>query len=205
MDVEDIGRLRVQGFTVARRGYDRREVDRFLDGLIEWIDTDAPKDLGDLAVKRKLELVGKSTAQILLATEKESEGLRGQAEEECAELRADANAASLAVRRDADEYAAKTRDKADKDARRSTDAAQAKAKGIIEDANRRRAQVEGVIAELEARRDAALGALERLRGDLASTIGDHTSTPRRIARSGEAKDESTEKKVARAGAEPAEV
>jgi len=204
MDVEDIGRLRVQGFTVARRGYDRREVDRFLDSLIEWIETDAPKDLGDQAVKRKLELVGKSTGQILLATERESEELRSQAEEECAGLRADADAASLAVRRDADGYATKTRDKADQDARGTTESARAKAKALVEEANRRRAQVEGVIAELETRRDAALSELERLRGELASTIGEHTPDPRRFARGGEANGERSEKKAAPALAEPGE-
>jgi DivIVA domain-containing protein len=203
MDVEDIGRLRVQGFTVARRGYDRRDVDRFLDSLIEWIETDAPKELGDLAVKRKLELVGKSTAHILLTTEKESEQLRSQAEQECEELRADADAASVAVRRDADEYATKTRDKADQDARRTTEAAQAKAKRIVDDANGRRTQVEGVIAELEARRDAVLSELERLRDDLASTIGEH-ATPRRFARDGDANGERSEN-VARAGADPGDV
>ena len=129
MDVDDIGRLRVQGFTAARRGYDHREVDRFLDSLIEWLETDAPRELGDLAVKRKLELVGKSTAHILLTTEKESEELRSQAEQECAELRADADAASVAVRRDADEYATETRDKADQDAHRTTEAARGRRRG----------------------------------------------------------------------------
>ena len=123
MDVDDIGRLRVQGFTAARRGYDHREVDRFLDSLIEWIETDAPRELGDLAVKRKLELVGKSTAQILLTAEKEAEELLSLAEQECAELRADADAASAAVRGEADAYATKTRDKADQDAHRTTEAA----------------------------------------------------------------------------------
>jgi DivIVA domain-containing protein len=205
MDVDDIGHLRVQGFTVARRGYDRREVDRFLDSLIEWIETDAPKELGDLAVKRKLELVGKSTAHILLTTEKESEELRSLAEQECAELRADADAASVAVRRDADEYATKTRDKADQDAHRTTEAARGRAQGILEDANRRRAQVEEVIAELEARRDAALSELDRLRGELASAIGEHTATERRFARGGEANGEGSEENVARAGADPGEV
>jgi DivIVA domain-containing protein len=47
MDREDIERLRVQGFTVARRGYDRREVDKFLAALVEWLETDAPKELRD--------------------------------------------------------------------------------------------------------------------------------------------------------------
>jgi DivIVA domain-containing protein len=201
MDLEDIHRLRGQGFTVTRRGYDHREVDRFLDSLVEWVETDAAKELGDQAVKRKLELVGKSTAQILLTTEKESEQLRSQTEEECAELRAEAEGASLAVRRDADEYATKTREKADHDARRTGEVAVAKAKGIVEEAEQRRAQVEAVIAELDARRDGTLRELDRLRHELGSTIGEHTSAPRAHGRGGETNGERTDKKSARAGAE----
>jgi DivIVA domain-containing protein len=201
MDLEDIHRLRVQGFTVARRGYDRREVDRFLDALLDWIDTDAAKDLGDQAVKRKLELVGKSTAHILLTTEKESEGLRSQTEAECAELRAEAEGASLAVRHDADEYATKTREKAEQDARRTGEVAGAKAKGIVEEAERRCAQIEAVIAELDARRDGTLRELEQLRRELASTIGEHTSAARPHGRGGETNGERTDEKSARAVAE----
>jgi hypothetical protein len=111
MDWNDIERRRVHGFTVARRGYDRREVDKFVAALGDWIETDAGKDLGDQAVKRKLELVGKSTAHILLTTEQEAEALRAQTEEECAELRSQADAASAETRRAADEYAKKVRDR----------------------------------------------------------------------------------------------
>ena len=87
MDWNEIERLRIDGFTVARRGYDRREVDKFLGALMDWLETDAPKDLGGMAVKRKFELAGKSTAQILLTTEKESEQMLRETEEECANLR----------------------------------------------------------------------------------------------------------------------
>ena len=173
MDWRDIEQRRVQGFSVARRGYDRREVDKFVAALGDWIETDAGKDLGDAAVKRKLELVGKSTAHILLTTEKESEQLRAQTEEECAELRSQAEAASAEARRAADEYAKKVREKADQDARRTSEAAAAKARGIVEEAERRRAQIDVVIAELDARRDDTLRELERLRGELVSTIAEH--------------------------------
>jgi DivIVA domain-containing protein len=173
VDWNDIERLRVQGFTVARRGYDRREVDKFLAALWDWIETDAARDLGDQAVKRKLELVGKSTAQILLATEKESEALRAQTDEECTELRSRAEAASRETRGAADEYAKKVREQADQEARRTGEAASAKANEIVERAERRRAQIEVAIAELDARRDEALRELERLQGELASTIAAH--------------------------------
>ena len=184
MDWNDIERLRVEGFTVARRGYDRREVDKFLAALGDWIETDAAKDLGDQAVKRKLELVGKSTAQILLTTEKESEQLRAQTEEECAELRSQAEASSREAHRAADEYAKQVRDKADQDARRTAEAASAKAKGIVEEAERRRAQIEAAIAELDAHRDGTLRELELLHGELASTIEEHKPGARRHGRGG---------------------
>ena len=184
MDWKDIERLRVQGFTVARRGYDRREVDRFLAALEDWIETDAAKDLGDQTVRRKLELVGKSTAQILLATEKESEELRAQTEEECAELRSRAEAASREARSAADEYAGTVRDKADNDARRTAEAASATAKRIVEQAEQRRAEIEAVIAALDAQREDTLRELERLQGELASTIKEHKPGARSHGRDG---------------------
>ena len=58
MDWTHFEQLRVSGFTMTRRGYDKREVDRFLDSLAEWLETDAANELGDQAVQRKLELVG---------------------------------------------------------------------------------------------------------------------------------------------------
>jgi DivIVA domain-containing protein len=185
MDWEEIERLRAQGFTPARRGYDRREVDKFLDALVDWLETDAAKDLGGAAVKRKLELAGKSTAQILLTTENESEQMLRQTEEECAELRSEAEAAALEARRAAEEYAKKVREKAAQDARRTGEAASAKAKQIAEQGERRQAQIEALIGELNTRRDGALRELERLHGELASTIGKHRSGARSDRRNGE--------------------
>lgn len=184
MDWNDIERLRVQGFTLARRGYDRREVDKFLAALTDWLETDAAKDLGGMAVKRKLELAGKSTAHILLTTEKEAEQMRLRTDEECAELRTQAEAAALQARQAADEYAKKVREKADQEARRTGEAAGAKAKQTVEEGDRRRAQIDAVIADLDARRDDTLRQLERLRGDLSSTIEQHQPAPLSKKRNG---------------------
>ena len=38
MDWNEIERLRIDGFRVARRGYDRREVDEFLGALLDWLE-----------------------------------------------------------------------------------------------------------------------------------------------------------------------
>jgi len=175
MDWKDIDRLRDPGFTIARRGYDRREVDRLLGSLVEWLETDAAKELGELAVKRKLEFVGKSAARILLTTEEESAQLRRLTDEECLELRSAAEAASLEERQAADDYAKKVRAKADEEAREATEAARAITKQIVEDGERRGAQIEAVVSELEARRDGTIQELDRLRAELSSTIGTHES------------------------------
>lgn len=173
MDRNDIERLRVQGFTVDRRGYDQREVDKFLSALTEWLDADAAKELGGDAVKRKLELAGKSTAHILLAAEEEADAMRRQIEEECSKLRSQAEAAALQTRQAADEYAQKVKEKADEDARRTGDAASANAKRTIDEGARLRAQIDAVIGELETRRSETLQDIERLRGALASTMEKH--------------------------------
>jgi cell division septum initiation protein DivIVA len=178
MDWNEIERLRIDGFAVARRGYDRREVDKFLGALLDWLETDAPKDLGGMAVKRKFELAGKSTAQILLTTEHESEQMVRQTEEECADLRSQAEAVSREVRRAADEHSAKVREKADEDARRTRDAASAWAKQVVDEGERRRAQIDAAIVELEASRKGALEELQRLQGELASTIEKHQAGTR---------------------------
>lgn len=178
MDWNDIDRLREPGFTLARRGYDQREVDRFLGSLVDWLETDAAKDVGDLAVKRRLEFVGKSTSRILLTTEEVSEQLRKLTEEECVKLRSEAEAASLQARQAADEYAKSVRAKADEDAREAADAARAEAKRIVEEGERRRAEIEAVVSELEARRDRTIHELDRLRAELSSTLGTHDSDGR---------------------------
>jgi cell division septum initiation protein DivIVA len=196
MDRNDIERLRDPGFTIARRGYDQREVDKLLGSLVDWLETDAAKQLGDVAVTRKLELVGKSTARILLTAEEESAQLRRATEEECEKLRSRAEATSLKVREAAEEYAAGQRAKADDDARRTASAAHAKATEIVEEGERRRAQIEAVVIELKSQRDHTVQELERLRTELASMIGTHTSAARsekgdpkpRDAHAGTAKD-----------------
>jgi cell division septum initiation protein DivIVA len=184
MEWDDIERARVQGFTVARRGYDQREVDKFLAGLLEWLETEAPKELGGMAVKRKLERAGKSTAQILLTTEQEAEQMRRHTEQECEELHAQADVESATVRRAAEEHAKKVREKADEDARRTAEAASARAKRVVEEGERRRAQIEAVIGELENRRDGTLDELQRLRDELAPTIEKHKPGARSRGRNG---------------------
>jgi DivIVA domain-containing protein len=173
MEWKDIDRLREPRFTIVRRGYDRHEVDRLLANLVDWLETDAARDLGDLAVLRKLEFVAKSTARILVTTEEEAVELRRLTEDECEELRAAAESASAETRQAADAYANEVRERADEDARAAAEAARGEATRIVAEAERRRAEIEAEVAELHAHRDGTLQDLERLRGELASAIGTH--------------------------------
>lgn len=152
MDWKDLDRLRAPGFGLARRGYDRREVDRFLAALVDWLETDAAREIGHLAVTRKLELVGKSTTHILLAAEQEAEEMLRQAEADVADLRAEAQEAARAIRRGADEYAEHVREGEAREARDAREEATADASQTIEEGLRRRAQIDDEVKALEARR-----------------------------------------------------
>ena len=167
MDWKDLDRLRNPGFGFGRRGYDRHEVDRFLEQLVDWLETDAARDLGHIAITRKLELVGKSTTHVLLAAEQEAEELLSQAEADIAELRQQAQDDARAVRAEADEYAEKTREEAN-----------AEASETVEEGLRRRARIDDEIKELDARRDAALERMGQLRAELEATMdGQRSATP----------------------------
>jgi DivIVA domain-containing protein len=205
MDWQDIDRIRVPGFALGRRGYDKHEVDRFLARLADWLETDAATEIGQMAVTRKLELVGKSTAHILMTTEQESVEMRRNAEEECAKLVSDAEAAALQTREAADEYAKQTRAQADGDARRMSEAATVEARETIEEGERRRGQVEAVIADLEVRRDDALADLDALRSELGAAIASHRPKSRPNGRNGErvTKEKEKEKEKGKEEKEPA--
>lgn len=189
MDRKEIDRARIEGFTLVRRGYDRREVDKFVLALQDWLETDAATDLGDVAIQRKLELVGKSTSEVLMTAEKQAEQTRRRVDEECARVRADADANALAARSAADDYAKKTRGKSDADARKMNEAAVSKARATVEAGDHRRAQIEAVIAELDARREEALKALGRLHSELGATVAKHGGGARPPVRNGAKEDE----------------
>jgi DivIVA domain-containing protein len=189
VDWKDIDRIRVPGFTLGRRGYDKHEVDRFLARLADWLETDAPNEIGEMAVTRKLELVGKSTSHILMTTEQQAGELRKSSEEECAQMISEAEAAAQQTREAADQYAKQTRAAADQygkqtraaadaDAHKTAEAATAQAHNTVEEGERRRAQVESVIADLEVRRDDALADLDALRKELGAAIASHRPAAR---------------------------
>ena len=108
-----IERIRTATFTLTRRGYDKREVEQFLNKIADWLETGGGDQARADIVRRELERVGERTAGILASAEDSAEEIRGDAEREAAEVTGRARTAGAATRKEADEYAEKTRGAAD--------------------------------------------------------------------------------------------
>ena len=195
MDQDSIERIRSATFPDARRGYEKREVDRFLLSLAEWLETGGADQGRSDAVRRELERVGEETSKVLteahdvaerlrLQAEREVEGLtegaqvqadrtRAEADKILAEAESVAETAAQKLRTDADAYATRTRTDADREAEQTLSKARADAKRVVEDAKARKQDIEWVIADLEGRRDEVLASLERLSSELSGTATQH--------------------------------
>jgi DivIVA domain-containing protein len=127
VDRDSIDRIRSATFPVGRRGYEKREVDRFLNKLADWLETGGGNQTRAELLRRDLERVGQQTGKILTDAHDVAEQVKAEAERE--------------------------------------------ARGILDDANQRRADIEAVIADLEDRRDTLAADLKRLSSELAGAAG----------------------------------
>ena len=123
MDRDSIDRIRSATFPVARRGYEKREVDRFLNKLAEWLETGGGDQTRAELVRRELERIGQHTGKILTDAHDLGEQLYAEAERE-----------AQRIVQEAQERAAQT-----------IAEAKAEAKRIVDEANQRRAEIEAVI------------------------------------------------------------
>jgi DivIVA domain-containing protein len=209
-DQTSLDRIRNATFPSARRGYDKREVERFLARLADWLETGAGDEERSDAVKRELERVGQRTGAILAQAEESAQQIRAEAKEEAGETIAEANAAAEQTRAEADGYAHQTRGEADayagkirsaadtygeetrgkadtdagatrsaaeSDARETTEQARAQADRIMEEGNKRRRDIEAVIADLVGRRNEILGDIDELTGKLRAAASQHRPPP----------------------------
>jgi cell division septum initiation protein DivIVA len=154
MDHYDIESIRSATFREARRGWDRREVENYLDGLAEWLEGGGADDVGSYAVQKKLERAGQTTARILSTAEQEAETLRVEAQQEAQRAVEDARA----------------------EAAKTLEAARSKAKRTVEEGERRRNAIETVIQDLVARRDEVVSDIDRLAGDLRDATATYRNT-----------------------------
>lgn len=198
-------------FTLARRGYDRDEVDAFLAALAdrleraesERVETEQPRPPSE-AMRRELELMSQKTAEILGQAEESAERVRSEATQEASRLlaraRDEAEGAKRSVdeergliaaeaermRAEADAYAERVRAEADADAQalrsqaaselsEAVERAKQEARATVEAEGEQRGNLEGELADLEARRDAAREELRRIAGLLSSAVGAEAS------------------------------
>lgn len=179
-----IDRLRSPNFAHAVRGYDRHEVDRFLAEVADWVEDGAGDEVTTPPARDALGQVGERISVLLTEAHDAAEAIRADAAAEVRQKLIDANATAerLAaeaereaekMRTEADDYARKTRTGADayaEDATASFADARANAKRmseeILEKANRRKAKLEAVIADLEERRDQTIAELETIASGL---------------------------------------
>ena len=195
VDQESLDRIRSATFNLARRGYDKREVDTYLSRLADWLENGAePVETSD-AAKAELERIGERTAKVLSAAGEAAEEIKSDAKAEAREVveeaRVEANAARVeadrfaeTTRSEADEYAQEVRGKADAYAQEQREQAGAEAEGIVADAKAeaaktleggrsQREEIKKVIGDLEERRDSLLDELEQLAGALVGTATKH--------------------------------
>ncbi len=199
MQQDSIERIRSATFTIARKGYDKREVERFLQKLADWLEAGGGDQARSDLVKRELERVGEKTAGILSQAEDSAESLRAEAEQEASSTLNRAREQSTETRKSADEYASRTRGEADQyaqkaradaeanaqetrakatqEAREMIAEAQSKAQRIVEDGVQRRRDIEAVISDLVRRRDGVLGDVDGLVAELQASVRSHTPAP----------------------------
>jgi DivIVA domain-containing protein len=116
---DSIDRIRSATFPLARRGYEKREVDRFLDELADWLEGGGGDEARTELVRRDLQRIGQQTAKILTDAHDAGERIKGEAGEEARKVTGAAGADAKRRRDEADRYAAETRAAADDDAKRA--------------------------------------------------------------------------------------
>lgn len=196
MQEPSIERIRNATFSLTVRGYDRNEVDAFLAQLADWLETGGGGGAAAVeAVRTELERIGEQTAGILTEAHQAAEGIRADAAAGVRHQLVDANQTTEKIRAEAAEYAADTRDEADAYARKvrgeadayasrttaeieselaeDREAAEKEAARIVAEANKRKADIESVISDLEQRRDAVLAELDRLASGIVGTATEH--------------------------------
>ena len=113
VDQDSVERIRSATFNMARRGYDRREVDTFLQQLADWLEGGGEEQAHSELMQRELERIGRRTAKVLTVAGEAADALKADAEAEAREALDEARIAANAARVEADRYAEKIRAAAD--------------------------------------------------------------------------------------------
>lgn len=188
MDRESIERVRTATFATARRGYDKREVDRFLSRMADWLESGAGDDSRSQVIRDELTRIGEQTGKIMTDAHEVAEGMRADAERDATNVRSEADAYAERVRIEADEYSKEQRGEADSyigrvqreaatEASELREQAERQAEEVSAEAARRRRQLEVEIGELKQRREGVLADMQRLSSQLVGTASEHRPVP----------------------------
>jgi DivIVA domain-containing protein len=149
-------------FSASRRGYDRAEVDQFVEKVSRIVVELEAMRSPDAVIERALADVGEETSAILRRARKAAEEIIADAEAHASERSAEAEARGRELREEADHYSARVKAEAE----RVLSEARSEAEEIISDSNAEAARVrdeaEGESARL---RDDARKEATRVRGD----------------------------------------
>jgi DivIVA domain-containing protein len=156
-------------FSASRRGYDRAEVDEYVERVSRIVVELEAMRSPDAVIERALTDVGEETSAILRRARKAAEEIIGDAEGQAQERTAAAEANARERREDADRYCAQVKAEGEQvlgDARaraeQITGQATAEAKQVRDDADRYRDQVGSHIEQLARERHRLIEDLRKL-------------------------------------------
>lgn len=161
MDQDSVERIRSATFNLARRGYDRREVDTFMQRLADWLEGGGDDQAHSEVVHRELERIGQRTAKVLSAAGEAATALKADAEAEANEAIEQARIAANAARVEADRYAERARAEADEYAEAERGKADAYAHERREAAEQTREEAEELAVRIRSEREAEAKDLVR--------------------------------------------
>lgn len=172
-------------FRVVRRGYDRVQVEKYLDSLEVDVGVrqQAKPAAGEPASQARYAAVSDHVAQVMQALDDEVERLRVQANEEVERMLSEARADADRIQQDAESRANEVRSLANdalQKARQAADVIQSDAKeraeGTLATAdgllNGARQQAGRVLSDLEHRRRSLYGKLRRTRNAVDEALSD---------------------------------
>jgi DivIVA domain-containing protein len=156
-------------FSSSRRGYDRAEVDRYVERVSRIVVELEAMRSPDAVIERALADVGEETSSILRRARKAAEEIIADAENHARERTGAAEAQARELREDADRYVARTRAEAEQvlndaqaQAQEIEAQAAAEARQVREDADGYREQVSNHIDQLARERHRLIEDLRKL-------------------------------------------
>lgn len=156
-------------FSGSRRGYDRAEVDQYVERVSRIVVELEAMRSPDAVIERALADVGEETSSILRRARKAAEEIIGDADEHGRNRADQADAQAREVREDADRYSARVKADAEQvlseaqaQAQQAAEQAAADAKRRRDDADRYQAQVSAHIEQLALERHRLIEDLRKL-------------------------------------------